>query len=85
MLFLCVISHQIQTTDVRLAVGKSENEVGDVVLSSFLIFTWSVLRFSVILNGLKEVQYFNDNRFHYSLYYFVITFVILLGTVLLAN
>lgn len=35
---------------LRLTVGKSEDEVRDVVLSSFVLFTWSSLRFSFILN-----------------------------------
>lgn len=44
---------------LRLAVGKSKNEVWDVVLPSFLMFTHSILVFSVILDGWNEVQYFN--------------------------
>lgn len=35
---------------LRLTVGKSEDEVRDVVLSSFVLFACSSLRFSFILN-----------------------------------
>lgn len=41
---------------LRLAVGKSEDEVGDVVLPSFVLFTLSSLRFSVILNVINTVR-----------------------------
>lgn len=41
---------------LRLAVGKSEDEVGDVVLSSFVLFTLSSLRFSVILSVINTVR-----------------------------
>lgn len=34
---------------LRLTVGKSEDEVGDVVLPSLVLFTWSSLGFSFIL------------------------------------
>lgn len=35
--------YNIPFTDSRLAVGESENEVRDMVLSSFLMITWSTL------------------------------------------
>lgn len=58
-LFLSFYSKKsVKTPHLRLAVGESEDEVGDVVLSPFIIITWSNLRFSFILTRLKEVWYF---------------------------
>lgn len=39
---------------LRLAVGKSEDEVGDVVLPTFVLFARSSLRFSFILKMRRQ-------------------------------
>lgn len=39
---------------LRLAVGKSEDEVGDVVLPTFVLFALSRLSFSFILKMCRQ-------------------------------